>query len=167
MPRQWIQKAEPERYTLGVVYEPDTLDTDDEYATADTIQRAQRGFMAKLQGEASVTAKAMQFVEALCKAAGAPGGARVDITALLEHLEKGRLGDQHATWNDDYGTVTDCYIAPCDMVVNGQEVRQGSWLLGVVWSPEQFAKIVSGERTGYSMGGTGQKIYREGGRNAA
>ena len=60
-------------------------------------------------------------------------------------------GEEH--WRMGPGTVVENYIARVPMVINGQEVPEGSWLLGVIWEPDVFAKILAGDITGYSLGG--------------
>jgi SAM-dependent methyltransferase len=59
------------------------------------------------------------------------------------------------------------YIAPMDMQYTGQygdqTVKKGSWVLGVkVLDPEEWKKVVSGEYTGFSVGGWGQRTDSEG-----
>ncbi|HJO37579.1 MAG: XkdF-like putative serine protease domain-containing protein [Vicinamibacterales bacterium] len=44
-----LSKHEEQRYTLGVVYEPLVLDTQEEFAKAEDIEEAAWGFMARLQ----------------------------------------------------------------------------------------------------------------------
>lgn len=166
-PMPFIRKAEAERYTLGIVYEPNTLDSDNEYAGPAAIKRAAWGFMEKLQAQGSMTKQALVLLEAVQKALTSSDGVRLDVTELLDVVQKGRLGDQHASWDDSYGRVVECYVAPCDFELDGEHILKGSWLLGVVWSQEQFAKIKSGERRGYSMGGLGKTIEREVLANAA
>ena len=52
-------------------------------------------------------------------------------------------------------------MAPADMQISEEHITKGTWLLGVVWSEDAFAKIVSGERTGLSMGGFGKTVEAE------
>jgi hypothetical protein len=160
-----LVKNEPLRYTLGVVYEPNTVDAHEDWAKEDTIRQAAWDFARKMQGRLPILKTAVEFVEALC----APQAARVriDITDLLaeaETVRKGRLGDMHGQWDDSLGDIVETYLAPCDMMINGQAVKAGSWMLGVVWSPEYFEKILAGERVGFSLGGLAQRGY--GGSNA-
>lgn len=166
--RSWLLKTAKQRYTLGVVYEPDTLDTDGEYASAAVIQRACWGFLAKLQGRAEASKRALTLTRSLVKALSeVTDGVRLDITELVEDVAKGRLGDQHSSWDDNLGEIVESYVAPCDITIEGEIVKAGTWLMGVVWSPEQFAKIEAGERTGLSMGGVGRTEYREALEHAA
>src|SRR5262249_49300499 len=65
---------------------------------------------------------------------------------------------------DELGEIVECYVAPCAMTIGNQQVPQGAWLLGVIWSPQQFALIKSGQRTGLSMGGTARRRPLAGGR---
>lgn len=158
---RFLAKNAPLRYTLGVVYAPDTLDTDDEFAPADVIEKACWGFMRKIQGQSVSVKQAGALLTALCKAADTPDGIRVDVTELLETVKKGWLGDQHTSWDDEESQVVECYMAPADMQISEEHITKGTWLLGVVWSEDAFAKIVSGERTGLSMGGFGKTVEAE------
>lgn len=165
---QWVKKAAdpirflaknvPQRYTLGVVYEPNMLDTDEEFASLEVIEKACWGFMRKLQEQSVTVKQAGTLIEALCKAAESVDGIRVDVTELLDAVEKGRLGDQHTSWDDEESQVVECYLAPADMEIGEERITKGTWLLGVVWSEEAFAKIETGERTGLSMGGYGTTV---------
>ena len=98
---RFLAKNAPLRYTLGVVYAPDTLDTDDEFAPADVIEKACWGFMRKIQGQSVSVKQAGALLTALCKAADTPDGIRVDVTELLETVKKGWLGEQHTSWDDE------------------------------------------------------------------
>lgn len=53
--------------------------------------------------------------------------------------------------------VVESYIAPVDMVVNGQKVRAGSWIITVDLSqmPEIWGLVESGEINAFSVGGFG------------
>jgi SAM-dependent methyltransferase len=58
------------------------------------------------------------------------------------------------------------YIAPVDFPFDGQYgeqvVKKGSWVLGVkVNDPEDWAKVKTGEYTGFSVGGWGQRTEKE------
>jgi SAM-dependent methyltransferase len=59
------------------------------------------------------------------------------------------------------------YIAPVDFPCEGQYgdqmVKKGSWVLGVkVMDPEDWEKVKSGEYTGFSVGGWGQRTDSDG-----
>jgi len=115
-------KADNEkRYTLGIVYEPDTVDSQGDYATAEDIEKAAWDFMRK---------------------------------AL-------KLGYMHKDWSDDIGDIVESYVAPADMRLGDSIVKKGTWLLGVVWSPEYWEKVKKGEITGFSMGGRARRIPNE------
>ena len=158
---RFLVKNAPARYTLGIVYAPNTLDTDEEFAPPDVIEKACWGFMRKLQGRSVSVKQASMLLTALCKAADSPDGIRVDVTELLETVQKGRLGDQHTSWDDEESEIVECYIAPVDMRIGDEGVMKGTMLLGVVWSEAAFSKVASGERTGLSMGGVGRTVEAE------
>jgi hypothetical protein len=157
------KQTPPLRYTLGVVYEPLAIDSQDDFATTETIRQAAWGFMSKLQLQASVSKRALSVLTGFLEAVRKHVPVRVDITDLKEHLLKGTplLGDQHETWDASTGTIVECYTMPCDVTLANQPVREGTWMLGVVWSQEYFAKILAGERTGYSLGGWSRRRFVE------
>lgn len=151
-----LLKTDPLRYTLGVVYEPRAVDAHDDWADAETIRVAAWDFTRKLQGRLPILKTALAVIDAVTHPVS--GETRIDITDLLDSVvEKGRVGDMHAQWDDALGDVVESYLAPCDMLINGEAVKAGTWLLGVVWSEEMFAKILKGERIGYSLGGLAQR----------
>ncbi len=153
-----LKRDEAQRYTLGVVYEPDVVDTDGDFAKAEDIESASRRFMGALQKRTAAQKKACDIVGAFTKALETEP-IRVDVTDVWDDLKKigDGLGDMHADWSEDLGTIVDNYIAPVDFTLGKEKVTKGTWLLGVVWSPDYFQKILSGERTGFSMGGQGRK----------
>lgn len=157
------KQAAPLRYTLGIVYEPMAVDAQGDFATAETIREAAWGFMQKLQMEATLTKRTLPILTALLDAARKRQPVKVDITTLQTELLKAKplLGDQHASWDAGTGTIVECYTMPCEATVGRSLVSEGTWLLGVVWSPEYFSKILAGERTGYSLGGWSRRRYVE------
>lgn len=114
----FLKSDDGKRYTLGVVYEPGTVDSQDDYATAEDIEKA-----------------AWDFVR----------------NGL-------RLGYMHKNQADDIGDIVESYVAPADMHVGEGIVKRGTWLIGVVWSPEYWEKVKKGEVTGFSMGGRARRI---------
>lgn len=156
-----VKHAEDQRYTLGVVYEPDSPDTEGDQASAEEIEKAAHSFMRLLQDGPSISKSQATFMSGIAKALGGDETVQVDVTELLEQLEKGAgLNDQHVNTENDHelGDIVDCFVAPCDMSVNGQEIKKGAWCLGVVWSEDHWPLIKSGERTGYSMEGLGVRL---------
>lgn len=144
-----VEKTADRRYTLGVVYEPDTLDTQKDFAKAADIEAAAWDFMARMTMLAK-SATAVLSAVALGKA-----DTRIDVTEILKAQ---RLDDQHSQTTEPLGTIVESYIAPCDMTVEGTAIKKGTWLLGVVWTEAMFAKIKKGERTGLSMYGRGERV---------
>jgi len=154
--REFIQKNEMQRYTLGIVYEPDTEDLQGDFADTETIEKACHGFnktlqagneIAKAQGE--ILKKAFELLN---KGAST---VEIDVTELLAEVKKGTmaLGDMHESWTGEYGDIVESYIMPVDCELDDQPIKKGTWMLGVIWSPDYFEKIQKGDITGYSMGG--------------
>jgi hypothetical protein len=120
----FLKSDSKQRYTLGVVYSPDEIDSQGDFADAAEIEKACHGFMRRLQGR---------------------------------KIKKGALGHMHKEWPDDLGEIVECYCAPIDMQIGDENIKKGTWLLGVIWNDEMFQKIEKNEITGYSMGGTGNR----------
>lgn len=158
-----LKQDASKRYTLGIVYEPLEVDTQGDFAKADTIEQAAWQFMRLLQGGKTLTKWSRTLLDAIVKAVGEGQGIRLDVTGMVEDVTKAAhaLGDQHSSWDAGLGEVVECYCMPCDAVLDGQSVKKGAWMLGVLWSPAYFAKIQAGERTGYSMGGKGKRRWIE------
>ena len=149
-----LKSDAPQRYTLGTVYAPNEVDSQKDWATSAEIEKACFDFNRRLIGS-DLRKVASTMSEALRKAAS---GAEVTLTVDAEALAKGALGVQHEDWSDDNGEIVESYIAPADMVVNGEAVTKGTWLMGVVWSPDNWAKVEKGEITGYSLGGSAIRL---------
>lgn len=70
------------------------------------------------------------------------------------------IGAEHSRPMD--ATPVESYIAPQDLNVDGQNgpqvVKKGSWILGVkVIDPDEWEKVMSGDYTGFSVGGYGER----------
>jgi len=52
--------------------------------------------------------------------------------------------------------VVESYVAKCDMEINGEPIKKGTWLMTVeINDPTVFEAIEKGKITGFSMGGVG------------
>ncbi len=66
----------------------------------------------------------------------------------------GGLGLMHRYRVNDQVKVVESYLAPSDLAVGGQQVRKGTWLLGVhIWSDDLWGQVKDGSLTGFSIGG--------------
>lgn len=159
-----IQKADRQRFTLGIVYEPDTVDSQDDWSTSEEIEKACHNYMRALQGKGKVTKVAMQILDAILKAAETGNSIRLDLSAILEEVKKagGPVNDMHETdFDGETPDVVENYIARCDQTIGDQKVKKGTWLMGVIWPEDYFTLVESGERTGYSMEGTGRRVKED------
>lgn len=161
--RTFLKKEDTQKYTLGVVYEPDVVDSQGDFAKADAIEKAAWNFMKGIQAKAKLTADVAKaftaFVDAVKK-----GDGEIDITDILETIRKednSGLGLQHGYWGDELGDIVESFIAPTDMVIGDQTVTKGTWMMGVVWNDAVFQKVQAGDITGYSMGGSGTRVESE------
>ena len=61
---------------------------------------------------------------------------------------------QHNFEPNENCTVVENWVAKCDFELNGQSVKEGTWLMTVeVIDDELWSKVEKGEITGFSMGG--------------
>lgn len=162
----FIEKNDEHRYTLGVVYEPGAVDSQDDFALAPDIEKACWEFSRLLQGKTALTKMGLQLLDTVVKAVQKNRALKLDVTEVFEHIEKNGglgFGYMHSVWSEGIGEIVENYIAPVDMVINNETVKKGTWLMGVVWTPEYYEKVKKREITGYSMGGTAVRIPVEGG----
>ncbi len=161
-----VKIDEKQRYTLGVVYEPDTLDAHNEFTDAEEIEKAAWGFMGSLQASPKLSKTAVETLKSIVKLVEEGGNqVKIDVTELCEEVKKsGGLNDMHINtiYDDDIGDIVECYLAPCEMRIikeNGdvEVVKKGSWMVGTVWSDEHFKMILDNKRTGYSLEGKCRK----------
>lgn len=154
----FFEKNEDLRYTLGVVYSPNELDLQDDFADEDTIRKAAWDYLRNIQKGAELGKKALTKLNSIVKAIENEEDARIEISNVEKaNLEKS-LGIMHSIISNELGDIVESYIAPSNMVINDEEVKKGSWLLGVQWAEPVYKKIKSGELNGYSMGGSGEKM---------
>jgi hypothetical protein len=72
-------------------------------------------------------------------------------------MQSRMVGLQHE--REAPATVVESYIAPTDMVVAGQAVKKGSWMMVMrVEDQELWGRIKMGEFGGLSLGGFGERI---------
>lgn len=160
---KFIQKNDPQRYVLGIVYSPDDVDCQGDYSTAPEIEKACHGFMKSLQQQSTV---AKQMTDGILKALTDGKEIQVDVTDVFEDIQKGALGINHLEWPDDAGDIVESYVSPVDFEITDpdgtvQKIAKGTWLMGIVLSPENYTKTQNKEITGLSMGGSGIRIPDE------
>ena len=62
----------------------------------------------------------------------------------------------HKSLIDDRAKVVENYIAPQDMIINGEKIPKGSWVMAThILDRDLWQKIVKGELDAYSIEGTG------------
>ena len=104
-----------ERYVLGVVLEPDVIDSQ-----GDTYS------------ESEVRAAAHKFMEFY-----------------------GHMGLMHREIVDGDIRILESYVSPSDFIVEGQQVKKGTWLMGArIVSEKLWKGVKNGEFTGWSIGGS-------------
>jgi len=155
MPEYLVKSKDEElRYTLGVAYPVNQVDTDGHFTNAPALRKGAWNYLKSMQEDTDVEKIAKSVFEEILKAVKTGDELRIDVTEMdVEGLHK-NLKDMHKD-SAPNSYVVESYIAPADMNIAGEEIHKGDWLLGVVWSEEMFTKIKTGERTGYSIGGSG------------
>lgn len=68
----------------------------------------------------------------------------------------GKIDIQHNFKSLETANVVESYIAKCDMEIEGQSVKKGSWLMTIELDEGTFDMVRKGELTGLSMGGVGK-----------
>lgn len=69
---------------------------------------------------------------------------------------------QHSEELADGIVPVESWIAPADMIIGGQPVAKGSWIMTVkVENDDVWGKIKKGEITGFSIGGSAVRIPQE------
>jgi cation transport regulator len=154
---QYVKKDAKARYTLGIVYEPDELDTDNEFSTADEIEKAAHDFMRELQGRRGLAKAGLEILSKVKEAMESETEVKLEVDKPLAELAKRGVSAMHIEDLED-AEIVESFIAPTDMKIGKQAVKKGSWLAGIIWPEDVFKKIESGEWTGYSMGGTAHKV---------
>ncbi|MBN1629685.1 MAG: hypothetical protein JW990_07975 [Thermoleophilia bacterium] len=85
--------------------------------------------------------------------------------AAYNWMERSQTAGRMHSETVDGAKVVESYIAPADIPVetpDGPEtIRKGSWVMGVRWPENIWKRIVAGEYTGYSVGGTGVRLEME------
>lgn len=103
-----------ERFVLGVVLEPETVDLQGDVYSAGEVRKAAHAWMAYFQ----------------------------------------EAGIQHERSAGGRVQILESYLAPVDFEIGGQQVKAGTWLLGVrVVDDILWSRVKAGEFTGFSIGG--------------
>lgn len=86
----------------------------------------------------------------------------VEKAAHIFMEEHRNIGLQHKAMVNDKVKILESYISPVDFTIEGQLVKQGTWLLKErILDDELWASIKSGDITGYSIGGTGVRTLKD------
>jgi hypothetical protein len=77
--------------------------------------------------------------------------------AAHKYLVASRLvGDSHSQKAE--AEVVESYLAPADVELGGQVIKQGTWIMGVkVLDDAMWQAVKDGEYTGFSIGGRGER----------
>ena len=106
--------SEDERYVLGVVLEPETVDTQLDIYSAEEIRAAAHRFMEEYRS----------------------------------------IGFMHEYIVTEQIKILESYIAPVDFELDGEQIKQGSWLLALrIVDEELWEQDKSGEINAFSIGG--------------
>lgn len=82
--------------------------------------------------------------------------------AFLTEYRKHDVQHAEVTTNFDgvpIAKTVESFIAPQDMEIAGEKVLKGSWVMAThVTDPATWERVLKGEITGYSIGGTGERV---------
>ena len=74
----------------------------------------------------------------------------------------GKVDIQHSFKEEESAVVVESYVTKSDGVINGHDVKKGTWIATVeINNDEIFKDIEDGKITGFSMGGTGKYTENE------
>lgn len=83
----------------------------------------------------------------------------IEQAAYVYMLNSQVVGDQHSQPAPVGVKLVESYIAPQDLEIGGEQVKQGSWVMTIkVEDDEMWAAVKAGEYTGFSIGGFAQKV---------
>lgn len=69
------------------------------------------------------------------------------------------VGEMHKALVNDGVDIVECFIAPVDFEMGGQQVKRGTWIMGLhVKSDRLWSDVKSGAFTGLSIGGFAERI---------
>lgn len=123
-----VHKADQaQQIVYGVVLEPNVLDTQNDFMRPQEVEKTAHGYMKKaIRGKSSVS--------------------------KLQHRTQ-------AFFKSKPGLIpVESFVAPQDFSYHGSSevVRKGSWVMAIhVEDPETWDKVMRGEYTGFSIGGSG------------
>jgi len=126
-----VMKAADRRFTLGPLYVPDSVDSQDEWTDADTLQGAVWDWVRS--GDRRVYLQHDRDTVV---------GEWVEVMTLPEPWE--------VVLRDGGGEET-----------GKVEFPAGTVMLGVVWSPEAWPLVRDGKLRGYSMGGASRRVLAD------
>lgn len=126
-----IKSSDEKRFTLGIAYPANRLDSDKDWATIETVEKAAWTFLSR--------ANVGLFHSEGTDGAGIP---------VESYIYRGP--DWTIERTDEDGNV-----------IAKETVKAGDWLLGVIWNEEAWDLIKQGKVTGYSLQGTATRRVRE------
>lgn len=139
---QWFEFTEPEALVGKQWHVP--------IAKADDERRLVYGIVLE-PGDAQTTDSQGDFVSE----------AEIELAC---HDFNRRLAQQRAAMGEQHERVAsvdvvESYIAPADFDLEGEHVAKGSWVLvSFISDDAMWASVKSGELTGYSIGGLGERV---------
>ncbi|MDO4301650.1 MAG: XkdF-like putative serine protease domain-containing protein [Clostridia bacterium] len=128
-----IVKAEDGKASFTTSGKIVKTDKENHYVTGIVYEPMTEDAHGEFMTEAEITKAAYWF---------AKHGNQCDIQHNLEKLEN--------------SAVVESYVTKCDMEIDGQPIKKGTWMMTVEIDDETFEKVEKGELTGFSMGGVGK-----------
>lgn len=136
--------AAEEQTVLGIVLQPDEADAQKDIYGREVVRHAAENFLANY-GLTGVS-KSTVTVGAGERGLGS------DRTSD-EGVEKTNLGFMHKDMNPPI-SLLQSYVAPCDLIIAGVRVVEGTWVMKVrINSKKLWEGVKTGKYTGFSIGG--------------
>lgn len=122
------ENAEEERYVLGIVMEPGSVDTQGQTENAEEIRKACFGWMEAY---------------------------RTDGEAGHFAVQHARNSKGEVVASDEKFSLLENYIQKSDEMFGEEQIKSGSWVMAIrVKDDSMWEAIKSGDFTGFSIGGT-------------
>jgi predicted RNA-binding Zn-ribbon protein involved in translation (DUF1610 family) len=131
---------EEQRFALGPVLIPDTVDLQGDKISAEEIEQSERRFMELYQNSGDQHEAAPDEIKGFHDSN--PDLANGKIVIVESYIVR-----------DDRGFA----------LINGRQVKSGTWLMGSIYRDDAlWAEVKSGAKTGYSIGGFARRTPIEG-----
>jgi 5-methylcytosine-specific restriction endonuclease McrA len=133
--------APAQRYVLGPVLIPVVTDLQGDSISAEEIEKSERAWMERYQNL---------------------GWQHSAEPSQIDEFRQGDEGGKVPLLSSDKVVLVESYILRSDtgfVMINGRKVLAGTWLMGLVYKDDAlWNEVVTGKRTGFSIGGFARRV---------